>query len=247
LRQNPLRRRWPPAGHTTAAGSGGRRAPFSTDIASYTHTARSLACSAPILPRHFQVRWCARLPPPRVLLKHARGMDGFCNHNADQLGSLAGLSLLTVYVVECAPASPCTYSSSTHRFPDERAHLSRLRLFQRHLRSLVRVWVWVWVHTFPRTLLHTLPFFLPPSFHTTWLGPKSSVTALHGRFCSRITKWRASLPWSWSRAFAKQIEPFESLPTGEGMDTLFIAAVDRGAMKMVIRPFFGSWSLNEPV
>jgi hypothetical protein len=31
------------------------------------------------------------------------------------------------------------------------------------------------------------------------------------------------------------------------MDTLFIAAVDRGAMKMVIRPFFGSWSLNEPV
>ena len=120
MRQNPLRRRWPPAGHTTAAGSGGRRAPFSTDIASYTHAARSLACSAPILPRHFQVRWCACLPPPRVLLKHARGMDVFCNHNAEQLGSLAGLSLLTVYVVECAPASPYTYSSSTHRFPDER-------------------------------------------------------------------------------------------------------------------------------
>ena len=48
-------------------------------------------------------------------------MDGFCNHNADQLGSLAGLSFPAVYVgvVECAPASPYTYSS-THRFSDER-------------------------------------------------------------------------------------------------------------------------------
>jgi hypothetical protein len=36
------------------------------------------------------------------------------------------------------------------------AHLSRIRLFQRHLRSLVWVWVWVWdwihSHTPPRTL-----------------------------------------------------------------------------------------------
>jgi hypothetical protein len=44
-------------------------------------------------------------------------MDGFCNQNADQLGSLAGPSLLTVYVgvVECAPASlPPASSSLTH-------------------------------------------------------------------------------------------------------------------------------------
>ena len=49
-------------------------------------------------------------------------MDGFCNQNADLLGSLAGLSFPVVYVgvVECAPASPYTYFSSTHRFPDER-------------------------------------------------------------------------------------------------------------------------------
>jgi hypothetical protein len=42
--------------------------------------------------------------------------------NAEQLGSLAALSFPAVYVgvVECAPASPYTYSSSTHRFPDER-------------------------------------------------------------------------------------------------------------------------------
>ena len=49
-------------------------------------------------------------------------MDGFCNQNTDLLGSLAGLSFPAIYVgvVECAPASPYTYSSSTHRFPDER-------------------------------------------------------------------------------------------------------------------------------
>ena len=40
----------------------------------------------------------------------------------DLLGSLAGLSFPVVYVgvVECAPASPYTCSSSTHRFPNER-------------------------------------------------------------------------------------------------------------------------------
>ena len=39
-------------------------------------------------------------------LTHTRRMDGFCNQNADQLGSLAGLSFPAVYVgvVECAPA-----------------------------------------------------------------------------------------------------------------------------------------------
>jgi hypothetical protein len=64
---------------------------------------------APILQRHFQVASSS--------LTHARRMDGFCNQNADQLGSLAGQSLLTVYVgvVECAPASlPPASSSLTH-------------------------------------------------------------------------------------------------------------------------------------
>ena len=124
----------------------------------------------------------ASLPPASSSLTHTRRMDGFCNQNADQLGSLARLSFPVVYVgvVECAsqsaptarkspawPASPYTYSS-THRFPDERAHLSRLRLFQRHLQSLGWVWVWVWdwVHTPPHTLLS----FSPPSFHTISLS-----------------------------------------------------------------------------
>jgi hypothetical protein len=98
------------------------------------------------------------LPPESSSLTHARRMDGFCNQNADHLGSLAGPSLLTVYVgvVECATASPYTYSSSTHRFPDDSTPIeATLRLFQRHLLSLVWVWVWVWdwihSHTPPRT------------------------------------------------------------------------------------------------
>ena len=55
--------------------------------------------------------------PASSSLTHARRMDGFCNQNADQLGSLAGPLLLTVYVgvVECAPAFlPPASSSLTH-------------------------------------------------------------------------------------------------------------------------------------
>jgi hypothetical protein len=98
----------------------------------------------------------ASFPPVSSFLTHARRMDGFCNQNADQLGYLAGLSLLTVYVgvVEYAPTPP-THTPPPHTGFPMSAHLSRLRLFQRHLRSLVWVWVWVWdwihSHTPPRT------------------------------------------------------------------------------------------------
>ena len=139
------RRRRPPGGQTTAAGSGGRRAPFSTDSASHTHTTRSLAPTHPFVcaPIPLLTLSSARPlsngifrsdgapaslrlpgPPASSSLTHTRRMDGFCNQNADQLGSLAGLSFPDVYVavVECAPAPPYTYSSSTHRFPDECTH-----------------------------------------------------------------------------------------------------------------------------
>jgi hypothetical protein len=119
------RRRRRPGGHTTAVGSGGRRAPISTDTASHTHTGCSLACplltlslARPFSNGIFRSNGApASLPPASSSLTHARRMDGFCNQNADHLGYLAGQSLLTVYVgvVECTPASlPLASSSLTH-------------------------------------------------------------------------------------------------------------------------------------
>ena len=100
------RRRRRRGGHTTAVGSGGRCDPISTGIASHTHTARSLACplltlssARPFSNGIFRSDGApASLPPASSSLTHARRMDGFCNQNADQLGYLAGPSLLTVYV-----------------------------------------------------------------------------------------------------------------------------------------------------
>jgi hypothetical protein len=96
----------------------------------HTHTARSLACPLLTLLSARPFFNCilrsngapASLPPASSSLTRARRMDGFCNQNADQLGSLAGPSLLTVYertiiigVVECTPASlPPESSSITH-------------------------------------------------------------------------------------------------------------------------------------
>jgi hypothetical protein len=88
------RRRRRPGGHTTAVGSGGRRAPISTDTTSHTHTARSLACplltlsSAPPFSNGIfrsngapaslpPASSSLRLPPPRVLLPHTCTQDGW--------------------------------------------------------------------------------------------------------------------------------------------------------------------------
>jgi hypothetical protein len=98
-----------------------RRAPLRDDDDAF----RSLACplltlssACPFSNGIFRSNGApASLPPASSSLTHARRMDGFCNQNADQLGSLAGPSLLTVYVgvVECAPASLSPASSSlTH-------------------------------------------------------------------------------------------------------------------------------------
>jgi hypothetical protein len=106
-----LRRR-PPGGHTTAPGSRRRRAPFSTDTASHTHTAHSLACplltfssARPFSNGIFRSDGApASLPPASSSLTRARRMDGFCNQNVDQLGSLAGLSFPDVYVGVLGPS-----------------------------------------------------------------------------------------------------------------------------------------------
>ena len=129
---------------------------------------------APILQRHFQVPWRARVPPPRVLLPHTytRRMDGFCFHNADQLGSLAGLSLLSVYVGvgESAPASPYTYSSSTHRFPDERPPIEDTPLSATYAELGLSLGLGFGIGFIGTLLLARAPLQLsPPSFHTIFL------------------------------------------------------------------------------
>jgi hypothetical protein len=120
---------------------------------------------APILQRHFQVASSS--------LTHARRMDGFCNQNADQLCYLAGQSLLTVYVgvVECAPASPFTYSSSTHRFPDERTPIEATPLSATSAELGLGLGLGVGLDSLSHSSSHALPFFSPPSFHTLSLSP----------------------------------------------------------------------------
>jgi hypothetical protein len=240
------RRRRRPGGHTTAVGSGRRRAPISTDTASHTHTARSLACplltissARPFSNGIFRSNGApASLPPASSSLTHARRMDGLCNQNADQLGSLAGPSLLTVYVgvvecapaslpprvllphtctqdgwfvqpkrrparlprrtvpsncnqnadqlgslaglsllnvyvgvVECAPASPYTYSSSTHRFPDERTPIEATPLSATSAELGLGLGLGLGLDSLSHSSSHALPFFSPPSFHTLSLSP----------------------------------------------------------------------------
>ena len=91
--------------------------------------------------------------------------------NADQLGSLAGLSLLTVYVgvVEYAPASPYTYSSTTHRFPDDRTPIEATPLSETSVE--LGLGLGLGLDSLSHSSSHTLPFFSPPSFHPLAFSP----------------------------------------------------------------------------
>jgi hypothetical protein len=187
------RRRRPPGGHATAAGSSGQRATFSTDIASYTHTDCSLACplltyyssprpfsngifrsdsapssfpcARPLLPSSDQSAGQRNQPSHSTVLArpvcpfvcvraasfpcrfldlglnfllasayctraHTLSLDSYSRPTAGKSSSPAGLSTLVyAYVVDRAPASPYTYSSSTHRFPDERTPIEAYASF----------------------------------------------------------------------------------------------------------------------
>ena len=68
----------------------------------------------------------SQLPPRLRILHvctraHTLSLDSFCRPTAGKSSIPAGLSpLVYAYVVDCASASHYAYSSSTHRFPDER-------------------------------------------------------------------------------------------------------------------------------
>jgi hypothetical protein len=61
---------------------------------------------------------------------HTLSLDSCCRPTAGKPSSPAGLfPLVYAYVVDCAPASPYAYSSSTHRVPDERTPIEATPLF----------------------------------------------------------------------------------------------------------------------
>ena len=149
--------------------------PPSLQIPPHTHTARSLACPLLTLSsaRPFSNGIFRSDGAP---LTHTRRMDGFCIKNADQLGSLAGLSFPAVYVgvVECAPASPYTYSS-THRFPDERTptEATPLSATSAELGLGLSLGLGLGLDSLSHSSSHALPFFRHPpgKFHTLAFSP----------------------------------------------------------------------------
>ena len=104
-------------------------------------------------------------------------MDGFCNQNADLLGSLAGLSFPVVYVgvVECAPASPYTYSSSTHRFPDERTPIEATPLSATSTELGLGWGLGLGLDSLSHSSSPALSFFSPPPFTHYPFPPRSLV------------------------------------------------------------------------
>jgi hypothetical protein len=91
--------------------------------------AATCADGLPLAPGPWSDGAPACLPPPRPPPSHMHArMDGFCKQNADQLGSLAGISFPAVYVgvVECAPASSPPASSLP---PPAHMHARRMHSF----------------------------------------------------------------------------------------------------------------------
>jgi hypothetical protein len=74
-------------------------------------------------------------------------------------------------VVECAPASPCTYSSSTHRFPDERKPIETTSLSVTSAELGLGLGLGLGLDSLSHSSSHALPFFSTPSFHTLSLSP----------------------------------------------------------------------------
>jgi len=67
-------------------------------------------------------------------LSHTLSLDSFCTPTACQSNSSAELfPLVYAYVVDYTSASPFAYSSSTHRFPDDRTPMEAMPLSEKIL------------------------------------------------------------------------------------------------------------------
>jgi hypothetical protein len=113
------------------------------------------------VPSNCICRWSsmrARLSLSRVLLPHTCTQDGWFLQPKHRPARLPRRTVPSNCICRCSRMRvrlPPTHTPPPHTGFLMSAHLSRLRLFQRHLRSLfwVLVWVWDWIHshTPPRT------------------------------------------------------------------------------------------------
>ena len=122
----------------------------------------------------------ARLLPLRDRILHTLiplSLDSCCRPTARKSSSPARLFLPLVYayVVDCAPASPYTYSSSTHRFPDERTPIEATPLSATSAELGLGLGLGLGWGSLSSFSSHALPFFSPPSFQHYPFPPRSLV------------------------------------------------------------------------
>ena len=103
-------------------------------------------------------RMCARLSPPRVLLPNTYTQDGWFLKPQCRPARLPRRTIFSRCICRCSRMRarlPLHNTPPPHTGFPMSAHLSRLCLFQRHLRSLVwvGVWVWDWIHSHNRFTL----------------------------------------------------------------------------------------------
>jgi hypothetical protein len=102
----------------------------------------------------------------------ALSLDSCCRPTAGKSSSPARLSTLVyAYVVDCAPAPPYAYSSSTHRFLDERKPIDDTPLSVTSAELCLGLGLGLGLDSLAHFFSHALPFFSPPSFHTLSLSP----------------------------------------------------------------------------
>ena len=104
---------------------------------------------------------------------HTLSLDSFCRPTAGKSSSPAGLfPFVYAYVVDCAPASPYAYSSSTHRFPDERTPIEATPLSTTSAELGLGLGLGLRLDSLAHfSSSHALPFFSPSSYHTLSLFP----------------------------------------------------------------------------
>ena len=105
-------------------------------------------------------------------LSHTLSLDSFCRPTTAKSSSPLGLfPLVYVYIVYCETVYPYIYSSSTHRFPDEHTPIEATPLSTTSAELGMGLGLVLGLDSLSHFSSHTLPFFLPPSFHTLSLSP----------------------------------------------------------------------------